>query len=85
MTASDHPWQSARDKFDDELFPKLQSIGKQIGADAANGNVSAKEVMDAYSLLHRSFDPMTALRLEKALEVYEACEDVSDVRSPISI
>lgn len=68
----EHPWQSARDKFDVEVMPKLQRIGKQIGADASSGNVKAQEVIRIYSMLHRSFDPLTLILLEKALEAYEA-------------
>lgn len=68
----EHPWQSSRDKFDSEVLPKLQRIGKQIGANAAAGNAKAKEVMDTYAMLHRSFDPLTLIRLEKALDAYEA-------------
>jgi hypothetical protein len=71
MNATDHPWQSARDEFDRDVLPTLQRIGHDIGAKAQSGNAKACEIVKLYAMLHRSFDPLTFLRLKTALEDYE--------------
>ena len=68
----EHPWQPARDRFESEVLPKLERIGKEIGKKASEGNEAAKEVMEKYTMLHRSFDPITLMLLEEALEKYES-------------
>lgn len=64
-------WSSARDDFQHNTLPKLRAIGKQIGKSASSGNATAKGVIAYYSMLHKSFDPMTLIFLQKAIEDYE--------------
>jgi hypothetical protein len=68
---NEHPWQSAKDQFDNYLMPKLKAKGMKIGEDARNGNAIAKKIISTYTLLHRSFDPMNVILLEEALKEYE--------------
>lgn len=67
-THTEHPWQSARDDFDKNVLPVLEKHGKAIGAAANNGDAKAKLVIERYTLLHRSFDPMTLTLLKKAMQ-----------------
>jgi len=66
-----HPWQSAKDHFEKVLFPKLEKIGKEVGRQSQT-NENAKAIITAYELLRRSFDPLTMIQLEKAMEAWEA-------------
>ena len=68
----DHPWQSARNRFDSEVLPKLQAMGNFIGDQARAGNELAKNVINVYTMLHSSFDPLTLIRLEVALNEYDS-------------
>jgi hypothetical protein len=55
----ENPWQSARDDFQLNVLPKLERDGKAIGQLARGGDKVAARVIELYSMLHRSFDPMT--------------------------
>ena len=68
------PWAPARQEFEDSLLPKLRLIGMEIGRQSAT-NPLAKEVIRLYTMLHRSFDPMTFIQLKKAVEKYEGEHD----------
>ena len=68
----DHPWKSARDNFDEVTLPKLKAIGRQIGEAAKRGDTKAKGIILLHSRIHRSFDPLTLMLLDKALNEY--CE-----------
>ena len=71
MNTENHPWQSSRVKFDSQILPKLKTIGQKIGNEARNGNPEAQRVVQLYSLLYKSFDPLTLIQLEEALSEYE--------------
>ena len=73
MTDEDK-WKSARLDFENRVLPELKKIGKQIGEDARAGNERALEIINKYVLLCRSFDPMTLILLEKAIEDYKLNE-----------
>lgn len=68
---NDNNWQSARDEFENEILPKLEKIGKEIGLSAKNGNQNSKEIIKYYSMLYKSFDPMTMILLKERLDKYE--------------
>ena len=44
-----HPWQSARDKFDNILLPKLEKHGKVIGAKAFKGDETSQKIIHTYT------------------------------------
>ena len=70
-----HPWQSAYDEFLRDVLPGLLRIGKQIGVDSigeAPRNQHARDVIECYTKLHASFDPMTFTLLKEHLAKYEA-------------
>ena len=64
----DNPWGSAHERFETIVLPRLKREGRAIGERAANGDKNAAEVVRLYSMLHRSFDPMTLHLLEQALD-----------------
>jgi hypothetical protein len=66
-----HPWQSARDDFE-PTFALLRAHGRAIGAAAASGQALAGQIVGHYKMLHRSFDPVTAMLLRE--EVHEWLE-----------
>lgn len=59
-------WESARERFDCVVLSVLQEHGKEIGAKALNDKACA-DVIHYYKMLHRSFDPMTLVLLEKSM------------------
>lgn len=61
------PWQSARDDFQVNVLPALERRGKSIGQQARNGDTRAARVIELYTMLHRSFDPMTLQLLKDAM------------------
>jgi len=63
-----HPWQSARDDFDLNVLPLLEKHGKSIGEAARAGDEHAKRVVELYTMLHKSFDPMTLELLKQQLD-----------------
>lgn len=67
-----HPWQPSVDEFKANTLPILEKHGKSIGKAASNGDQKAKEVIRVYTMLHRSFDPMTYLRLIDAITAYDS-------------
>lgn len=67
-----HPWASARDEWENSVLPRLKRDGKAIGSAAYDGNRSAQQVLEAYHLLHASFDPVTLELLKAALRNYES-------------
>lgn len=68
----DHPWESARIDFEMNVVPQLRAEGASIGDAARNGNQKAVRVIEVYTMLHRSFDPVTLLLLKEALVEYRA-------------
>lgn len=68
MCETYNKWSDSKDKFHNFILPKLKNHGKEIGELAKSGNSSAKLVMEYYSMLHRSFDPMTLILLEENLD-----------------
>lgn len=68
----DHPWKSAHDHFKHEIMPKLEKIGKEIGKKAQEGDETAKKIISLYSMLYKSFDPLTMIQLEEKLKEYES-------------
>lgn len=65
-----HPWASARDHFTGAVLPRLREHGKAIGAAASSGDERAQEIVAAYELLYRSFDPLTLSILDEKLTAY---------------
>ncbi len=72
MSTESHPWASAANHFKKVVLPKLQSYGKRIGEDATAGNEIARRIIAHYGLLRRSFDPMTALFVERDFDLWFA-------------
>jgi len=70
MDAHTGPWDSARDHFEHSVLPRLRMHGSGIGAAARSGDEAAAEVVRRYTLLSRSFDPVTAHLLEEALDAF---------------
>jgi hypothetical protein len=68
-------WQIAEDHFINDIMPRLERLGKEIGA-ASPTNPVAKKIINYYIMLQRSFDPMTMVFLEKALDKYEESKSV---------
>jgi hypothetical protein len=66
-SSPENPWQSARDDFQLNVLPKLERDGKAIGQQARGGDKVAARVIELYTMLHRSFDPMTLTLLKEAL------------------
>lgn len=68
-------WEADRLELQDVTIPKLRIIGHKCRLDAEDGNVTAKRVMALYTLLYRSFDPLTHLQLKAAIAEYEKESD----------
>ena len=66
------PWQSGYDDFMSRVLPKLQEVGKQIGAAANAGDEQAAKVVQYYTMLHRRFDPMAATLVEEHMNKWLA-------------
>lgn len=71
MTEQKHPWLESCDRFHKNVMPELESLGREIGLSAQLGNHHAQEIIRCYSLLRRSFDPMTLILLENSLTNYK--------------
>lgn len=65
-------WADARREFHEDLIPKLQVVGKDIGAAGQAGDELCNKIMQYYGMLARSFDPMFYDLLKKAYEEYVA-------------
>lgn len=63
-------WADARREFHEDLIPKLQVVGKKIGAAGQAGDELCNKIMQYYGMLARSFDPMFFELLKKAYEEY---------------
>jgi hypothetical protein len=63
-------WADARREFHEDLIPKLQVVGKNIGAAGQAGDELCNKIMQYYGMLARSFDPMFFELLKKAYEEY---------------
>lgn len=74
--ALDHPWETARIDFESNVLPRLKAEGQRIGAVARAGQAIAGRVIELYTLLHRSFDPVTLILLKDALKDYDAAPPV---------
>lgn len=69
-----HPWQSAFDSFNDYTLPFLTEHGKTIGKKATESkDIICIKIMKYYTLLHKSFDPMTLILLDEAIKEYKIC------------
>ncbi len=66
-----HPWQSAHDSFLNVVVPKLKTIGKSVYAAHKSGNTTASKIVSYYTMLTKSFDPLTLNLLEDAIAEYE--------------
>lgn len=66
-----HPWQEAKDRFDERTLPYLKTKGRAIAKQAAANHPHAEEIIRLYAMLRRSFDPLTYIRLEEAIDSYE--------------
>ena len=67
---AEHPWQSAKDRFDNHTLPLLRAHGGAIGEASIAGSELAKQIISTYEMLYRSFDPMTAHLLDEKLKEY---------------
>lgn len=65
-------WAGAREHFASVVLPRLKEVGERSGKAAVAGNEAARLVIEKYTLLQRSFDPLTLILLEEALTKYEA-------------
>lgn len=63
-------WADARREFHEDLIPKLQAVGKDIGAAGQAGDELCNKIMGYYGMLAKSFDPMFFELLKKAFEEY---------------
>lgn len=79
---TEHPWQSARDEFELSVLPRLKKDGNAIGELARNGDVKAKRVIELYTQLHRSFDPMTLMLLQDAMRELHNAEITGRASGP---
>ena len=66
----EHPWQSAVNEFQNIILPWLLEHGKTIGTHSS-GTPLAQKIISYYSLLHKSFDPMTFTLLKDSIEEYK--------------
>lgn len=64
-----HPWYPATIDFEHNVLPFLQARGKQIGAQ--KGHCAADKIIDYYTMLHRSFDPVTLELLKQSIEEWK--------------
>lgn len=64
-------WSNAAAEFNRNVLPRLRRWGKEIGNQFRAGSPEAKAVVHYYSMLHRSFDPVTALLVEQSLDAWE--------------
>jgi hypothetical protein len=72
LTEKPHPWQSAHDEFTGIVLPVLKFIGKEIGTHASTGCEISQRIMSRYEMIYRSFDPLTLIGLQNALQEYAA-------------
>lgn len=63
-----HPWQPAFDHYRDKTQPLLLQHGLDIGQAVHRGDREANRIAELSQQLWRSFDPVTALLLEEALQ-----------------
>lgn len=63
-----HPWASAHDDFKENVQPTLMRLGRHIGASAGQGDACAARIVELYTMLHRSFDPMTLALLKDQIK-----------------
>ena len=59
-------WQESANKFKTITIPILQKYGKQIGEQTDDED--ALNIVRYYSMLYKSYDPLTDIYLQKALE-----------------
>lgn len=65
-------WRSAREEFEVRTLLVLKMLGKEIGEKAQQGDKTAAEIVNLYSMLYLSFDPMTHELLKQSLDEYIA-------------
>lgn len=66
-----HPWQSSWTTFTANVLPRLVEHGIIIGVRAGQGDELSKKITDGYARLCKSYDPMTAIIIEKNLDEWE--------------
>lgn len=62
-----HPWTGSREEFCSDVLPTLHEHGHRIGDASRAGCPLAQEIVERYAMLHRSFDPMTAILVKESL------------------
>lgn len=70
MLMEDDAWQPAINELNEQIKPVLIREGKAIGEAAAACNADATKVIEYYTMLCRSFDPMTLELLKSSLDSY---------------
>lgn len=73
----EHPWLPAKNEFENIVLPELKKLGHQIGLDSKS-NKYASDIIKYYNMLYSSFDPVTMILLQEALEKYK--KDTSEKR-----
>lgn len=63
-------WLDDRREFDTKTLPMLKEHGMDIGRDAQEGCTISQAVIKYYSMLRRSFDPVTHLFLKEQLNLW---------------
>jgi len=63
-----HPWVDCLADFKSRILPVLLNNGKLIGEKSVEGDENSKLIIKLYTLLHRSFDPVTASLIEEKLK-----------------
>lgn len=74
MRVDENPWDDDYRQFTLETVAELKVIGREIGADSeveGPWQSHALDVMRYYSMLTRSYDPMTHHLLRTALSAYK--------------
>lgn len=66
----EHPWMPAKREWEHEVLPELIKMGKQIGDDSKTSKY-ASDIIKYYNMLYSSFDPVTMILLQEALEQYK--------------
>jgi hypothetical protein len=71
MRTEDHNmWGSAKEDFELSTLPWLLANGKEVGEQSQQGDENAKDIIQHYKMLYRSFDPVTHILLKEAIEEY---------------
>lgn len=63
-------WSDDFKEFKVQIIPLLQIHGKQIGVKSKDGNELCKRIIEKYSLLYKSFNPMIYHFVKEDLNTY---------------